>query len=79
MTDSTTRLPVVDVAASAAAAAAAAGVNGEDHFSATSALISYLRLEADLCEEKARRLRQQANFLAQKHGITTNAQDAYGK
>jgi len=51
----------------------------DENFSATAALVGFLRMEADLSEEKARRLRQQAATLAQQFGVSNTAQDAYGK
>lgn len=36
--------------------------------SSTAALVAYLRCEADIAELKAKRLRQQADALAQEHG-----------
>jgi hypothetical protein len=41
---------------------------------ATAALVSYLRLEADLSEQKARRLTQQADALALEHGLDGDMQ-----
>lgn len=66
------------------ALAAAVAPNGDSNlsdedFNATSALVGFLRMEADLSEEKARRLRQQAANLAQQFGVSTTAQEAYGK
>ena len=54
------------------------GTYAEDNFSATSALVSFLRMEADLAEEKAKRLRAQATTLAKKFGVSDAIQDAYG-
>ena len=81
MTDSTIHSVVGASAAAATISAASITTLGppDDNVSATAALVAYLRLEADLAEEKARRLRQQANSLAQKFGISINAQEAYGK
>jgi nucleotide-binding universal stress UspA family protein len=84
MADPTIPATVVTAASAAVAAASAASVTllnppDADNLSATAALVAYLRLEADLAEEKARRLRQQANHLAQKFGISITAQEAYGK
>jgi hypothetical protein len=67
-----------------AVAAAAAAASGElelsdENFNATATLVSYLRMEADLAEEKARRLREQASTLAQQFGVSSTAQEAYGK
>jgi hypothetical protein len=50
----------------------------EENFSATTALIAFLRMEADLSEEKAKRLRDQASALAQNFGVSESVQDAYG-
>ena len=70
---------MADAMAAIAAAASADSEFSDENFNATSALVSYLRLEADLAEEKARRLRQQAAMLAQQFGVSNTAQEAYGK
>jgi len=44
----------------------------------TQALVAFLRMEADMADEKARRLRQQADAMAQQFGITEESQLAYG-
>lgn len=67
------------MAAAAAAAASGDAELSDENFNATAALVSYLRMEADLAEEKARRLRAQASILAQQFGVSTSAQEAYGK
>eukprot|EP00934_Nitzschia_sp_Nitz4_P009200 Nitzschia sp. Nitz4//scaffold79_size90958//26588//27339//NITZ4_005015-RA/size90958-augustus-gene-0.174-mRNA-1//-1//CDS//3329558219//9190//frame0 len=63
------------------AAAAAAAASSQDssmyQFNGTAALITHLRMEADLAEEKARRLRHQAANLAESFGISERAQQAY--
>ena len=72
------------VVAAAMAAAATAGVtsfavqDNDDNFSATKSLVAYLRMEADLADEKAKKLRAQAAELARKFGITDAQQEAYG-
>lgn len=45
----------------------------------TDSFVSFLRMEADLSEEKAKRLRAQADALAQQHGITGEMESAYGE
>ena len=45
----------------------------------TSTFVAFLRMEADLSEEKARRLRAQADALAEQHGITGEMEAAFGK
>lgn len=63
-----------------AAAAAATSIPRDSNlteFNATSALVDYLRMEADFAEEKARKLRQQAASLAQRFGVSEAAQLAY--
>ncbi len=67
------------IAIAAAAAASGDADVSDNNFSATTALVSYLRVEADLADEKARRLRQQADILAQQFGVSSIAQEAYGK
>ena len=74
-----------------AAAAAAAAPNGvgtgsapylseysEESFSSTQALVAFLRMEADLAEEKAKRLRDQAAALAIQFSVTETLQQQYG-
>jgi hypothetical protein len=41
--------------------------------------VAFLRMEADLSEEKARRLRAQADALATQHGITVDMESSYGE
>jgi hypothetical protein len=70
--------------AAVAAAAAMAGMEpdqmmNDENFSATTALVAFLRMEADLADEKAKRLRSQAAALAQKFGVSEAHQEAYGK
>jgi len=45
----------------------------------TSSFVAFLRMEADMSEEKAKRLRTQADALAQQHGITVEMESSYGK
>lgn len=44
----------------------------------TASFVAYLRMEADLSDEKAKRLRLQADALAEQHGITADMESAYG-
>ena len=80
------------IAAAAAAAAAAGATNGgtavagtpylseysEEAFSSTQALVAFLRMEADLAEEKAKRLRDQAAALAIQFSVSETLQQQYG-
>jgi hypothetical protein len=71
------------VAAAVAAASAVdhdqhSSMEREEHFNATTALVSFLRMEADIAEEKGRRLRQQATSLAQQFGVSEALQESYG-
>lgn len=50
----------------------------DENFSATSALVAFLRMEAEMAEEKAKRFRQQAVALARQFGVTEALQEAYG-
>ena len=50
----------------------------EESFSATQALVAFLRMEADLAEQKAKRLREQAAELGQQYNVSQALQDAYG-
>ena len=43
----------------------------------THALVAYLRMEADLADEKAKRLRAQAAALAEQFGVTEDMQSQY--
>jgi hypothetical protein len=45
----------------------------------TATFVSFLRMEADLADEKAKRLRQQADALAEQHGVTPDMEAAFGK
>ena len=45
--------------------------------STTKALVEYLRMEADLADEKARRLRSQAAELSEQYGVTAEMQSQY--
>jgi hypothetical protein len=62
----------------AAAMATAASNNQEGDFSSTTALIAFLRMEADAAEQKAKRFREQAAALARQFGVSEAAQLAYG-
>lgn len=45
----------------------------------TAALVAFLRCEADLSDERARRLRMQAEAMAEQFGVSGEMQQAYGK
>jgi hypothetical protein len=62
----------------AAAMATAASNNQEGDFSSTTALIAFLRMEADAAEQKSKRFREQAAALARQFGVSEAAQVAYG-
>ena len=62
--------------ANATVAAAAGGTNNS--LAVSRSLISFLRMEADLSEERAKRLRKQAATIAEQFGITEESQQAYG-
>ena len=68
----------------AAAAAAAAGSGSdemlsEDNFNVTQFLVNYLLTEADQAEQKAKKLREQAESLARRYNVSTALQEAFGK
>lgn len=44
----------------------------------TASFIAFLRMEADLSDEKAKRLRLQADELAEQHGITIDMESSFG-
>ena len=50
----------------------------EEAFSSTQALVAFLRMEADLAEEKAKRLRDQAATLAIQFSVSETLQQQYG-
>lgn len=52
---------------------------GDDNFAATAALVAFLRMEADLADDRAKRLREQAASLARRFGVSDARQEAYGK
>jgi hypothetical protein len=90
MADDSAVLAAAAAAAASGAVAAASGAAGQPHgnsrnhaaaedFSATAALVSYLRMEADMAEEKARKLRDQATAMALQFGVTVETQVAYGE
>mmetsp|Transcript_2773 Transcript_2773/g.4147 ORF Transcript_2773/g.4147 Transcript_2773/m.4147 type:complete len:193 (-) Transcript_2773:395-973(-) len=43
----------------------------------TASFVAYLRMEADMSDEKAKRLRLQADALAEQHGITADMESAF--
>ena len=45
----------------------------------TMALVTFLRAEADMADQRAKSLRFQAHQLAQTFGISTNVQQRYGR
>lgn len=64
------------VAASSVSSSGGEGNNEEDV--ATTALVAYLRSEADLSDLKAAGLRAQARALAAQYGVTDELQQRYG-
>jgi hypothetical protein len=66
------------VAAAMATAASNNSNNQEGDFSSTTALIAFLRMEADAAEQKSKRFREQAAALARQFGVSEAAQVAYG-
>lgn len=64
------------VAASSVSSSGGEGNNEEDV--ATTALVAYLRSEADLSDLKAASLRAQARALAAQYGVTDELQQRYG-
>jgi hypothetical protein len=53
--------------------------SNDEGFSAIQALVAYLRMEADLAEQKAKRLRAQAALMGQQFHVSQSLQEAYGK
>lgn len=58
--------------------ATSAACTQESSFSSTSALVAFLRMEADAAEQKAKRFREQAAALARQYGISEADLVAYG-
>jgi hypothetical protein len=67
--------------AMAVVVSAGAGISdgGETSNAAMTALVTYLMLEADLADERAKRLREQAETLARRFGVSVHVQDEYGE
>jgi hypothetical protein len=79
MTDPSVVMATLSVIANANATVAAVAAGGTNNsLSVTRSLISFLRMEADLSEERAKRLRKQAATIAEQFGITEESQQAYG-
>ena len=53
------------------------GAMEDPSLTTTSALVAYLRMEADLADEKAKRLRAQASALCERFGVTDEMQSHY--
>jgi outer membrane lipoprotein SlyB len=53
--------------------------SNDEGFSAIQALVAYLRMEADLAEQKGKRLRAQAALMGQQFHVSQSLQEAYGK
>ena len=60
------------------AAASPSSSDDTNSFSITESMVSYLRMEADLADDKAKRLRKQAVDIAEQFGITEDSQQIYG-
>lgn len=69
------------VAAISVAATAADSSSFDDNasFSITESMVSFLRMEANHADERAKRLRKQAAEIAEQFGITEESQQSYGK
>ncbi len=67
--------------AMAVVVSAGAGIldGGETSNAAMTALVTYMMLEADLADERAKRLREQAETLARRFGVSVHVQDEYGE
>jgi len=53
------------------------GIMADPAMTTTAALVAYLRMEADLADEKAKRLRAQAAALSEQFGVTDEMQSQY--
>ena len=71
-------MAALSVVANANATVAAAAGDTNNSLAVSRSLISFLRMEADLSEERAKRLRKQAATIAEQFGITEESQQAYG-
>jgi hypothetical protein len=50
----------------------------DENYNATTALVAFLRMEAEMAEQKAKRFREQASALARQFGISEASQSVYG-
>ena len=66
------------VAAISVAAVAADSSSFDDNFSITESMVSFLRMEANHADERAKRLRKQAAEISEQFGITEESQQSYG-
>lgn len=66
------------VAGTAAASSVSDQMSG-DGFNSTQFLVNYMLMEADLADQKAKRLREQADDLARRFGVSLIAQEVYGE
>ena len=70
------------IVASVSVAAAAVDSSIADEtgasFSITDSMVSFLRMEANQADARAKRLRKQAAEIAQRFGITEDSQRSYG-
>lgn len=68
----------IAVSAPVAVAALDSSVPDETNFSITDSMVSFLRMEANQADARAKRLRKQASEIAHQFGITEHSQRSYG-
>ena len=78
MTDISVVASMSVVAAGGAASSPTPFDDTSGSISITESMVSYLRMEADHAEDKAKRLRKQAAEIAEQFGITEESQEIYG-
>lgn len=67
----------IAVSAPVAVAALDSSVPDETNFSITDSMVSFLRMEANQADARAKRLRKQASEIAHQFGITEHSQRSY--
>mmetsp|Transcript_11119 Transcript_11119/g.26720 ORF Transcript_11119/g.26720 Transcript_11119/m.26720 type:complete len:279 (+) Transcript_11119:154-990(+) len=82
MSEQSTTFPSMHAADASVAVSMASSPSSFDdattaNFSVTKSIVSYLRMEADQAEDRAKRLRKQAAEIAEQFGITQESQRAY--
>lgn len=78
MTDDTVAASISVAAATAADFSPPSLDDTSANFSITESMVSFLRMEANHADDRAKRLRKQAKEIAEQFGITEESQHSYG-